>query len=130
MAKDENTNIIYLITGLRDIFLTEVERSYLGIGNLTLRPAEGALLCHLKVGQKKTLNAIAEGLMRDPSSISPVIKSLENNGYILRKTDTIDARVNFISLTEKGKAMRQRALRATRKLYIRLFRGIDEQERK
>ncbi len=49
-------------------------------------------------------------LFLDSGTLTPVLKSLAAKGYLTRQRSTEDERVLVIDLTEKGRALRERAL--------------------
>ena len=49
-------------------------------------------------------------LFLDSGTLTPVLKSLAAKGYLTRQRSTEDERVLIIELTEKGRALRERAL--------------------
>ncbi|MEM8871688.1 MAG: MarR family transcriptional regulator [Pseudomonadota bacterium] len=51
------------------------------------------------------LNKLATALIRDKSQITRTIRALERKGLVKRRTSAGDARVNMISLTEKGQVV-------------------------
>ena len=53
---------------------------------------------------------ICEKLMLDNGTVSPLLKKMEQNGYIQRSRSTTDDRVVIITLTEKGKDLQNEAL--------------------
>lgn len=52
---------------------------------------------------------LGEKLFLDSGTLSPVLKSLEAKGLVSRYRSDEDERVLFISLTEKGHALREKA---------------------
>ena len=66
--------------------------------------------------QVKTLG---ERLGLDSGTLSPLLKRLEQTGYVERRRDTADERQVFITLTEPGRAMKAHA--------VRVMRAIGEQ---
>ncbi len=52
---------------------------------------------------------ICEKLMLDNGTVSPLLKKMEQAGYIRRARSTEDDRVVVISLTEKGKKLQEQA---------------------
>ena len=56
-----------------------------------------------------TVGEICEKLMLDNGTVSPLLKKMEQAGYITRKRSSEDDRVVLISLTKEGKAMQERA---------------------
>ena len=53
---------------------------------------------------------LGERLFLDSGTLTPVLKSLEAKGFILRRRDTADERVLMAELTDAGRALRERAL--------------------
>ena len=70
--------------------------------------------CEIMPSQKE----IADRFDISPAAVANSLKKLEKDGYIARKTDDGDTRLNRIAITEKGKAI----LDETRTL----FEGVDE----
>ena len=70
--------------------------------------------CEIMPSQKE----IAARFDISPAAVANSLKKLEKDGYIARKTDDGDTRLNRIAITEKGKAI----LDETRTL----FEGVDE----
>ena len=62
--------------------------------------------------EKETSNVkeIGKALILDSSTLTPFLKKLENKGYITRIRSTKDERNLVITLTEKGKLLREQAL--------------------
>ena len=62
--------------------------------------------------EKKKVNVkeLGEKLYLDSGTLTPVLKSLEKKGYITRVRSKSDERVLIISITEKGEALKERAV--------------------
>ncbi len=56
-----------------------------------------------------SVTEIGERLMLDNGTLSPLLKKLEQAGYIVRQRSREDERVVVVSLTEAGKALQDRA---------------------
>ena len=63
-----------------------------------------------------TVGEICEKLMLDNGTVSPLLKKMEQSGYVTRKRSSEDDRVVLISLTKEGKAMQERAKDIPRKV--------------
>ena len=50
---------------------------------------------------------ICEKLMLDNGTLSPLLKKMENHGYIQRRRSPEDDRVVVVTLTEKGRALQE-----------------------
>ena len=56
-----------------------------------------------------TVGEIGEKLMLDNGTLSPLLKKMEQAGYIERKRCRADERIVVITLTEAGRAMQEKA---------------------
>ncbi len=56
-----------------------------------------------------TVSEICERLMLDNGTLSPLLKKMEQAGYIERKRCREDDRVVVVTLTEEGKALQEKA---------------------
>ena len=59
--------------------------------------------------EKSNLKDIGKTLLLDPSTLTPLIKKLETKGYITREKSTIDERNLEITITDKGKKLKDKA---------------------
>lgn len=57
-----------------------------------------------------SIKELGEALYLDSGTLSPVLKKLENKGYIVRTRSTEDERSVFVTLTDKGLALRKEAI--------------------
>ena len=69
---------------------------------------------------------LGETLMLDPSTLTPILKKLEAKGYLNRERSEQDERILTVTLTERGKALRQPALAVPDK--IRKCYGLSGEE--
>ena len=58
----------------------------------------------------RTLNDLAADLAMEPATASPLVKRLESDGLVARERSTEDERRLDITLTDAGRALRERAL--------------------
>ena len=56
-----------------------------------------------------TVGEICDKLMLDNGTLSPLLKKMQQAGYIEKKRSEEDERLVVITLTEKGKALQQKA---------------------
>lgn len=59
---------------------------------------------------------LGETLMLDPSTLTPILKKLEAKGYLNRERSSADERILTVTLTEKGRALRESALDVPEKI--------------
>ncbi len=57
----------------------------------------------------QTVNELSEKLFLEPSTVTPMLKKLEAQGYLTRTRDEKDERVVRIALTEQGRQTRLQA---------------------
>ncbi|WP_440108655.1 MarR family winged helix-turn-helix transcriptional regulator [Paenibacillus sp. QZ-Y1] len=72
---------------------------------LNLYVGQENLLYRLWLDDGITQMQLSEHLKCEPPTVTNMVKSLEQNGFIYRKRDEQDARVMRIYLTEKGKEL-------------------------
>lgn len=63
------------------------------------------------------------------SSVSEILKTMENSGILLREGSPDDARVKIVSLTDKGKKLDAELISFTHNLEDDLLSGFDEKEK-
>ncbi|MBE7004279.1 MAG: MarR family transcriptional regulator [Ruminococcaceae bacterium] len=56
-----------------------------------------------------TVGELCDRLMLDSGTLSPLLKKMEQAGYVERKRSEEDDRVVLISLTDEGRALQERA---------------------
>nr|MBP9152259.1 MarR family transcriptional regulator [Flavobacteriales bacterium] len=71
---------------------------------------------------------IAPRLGMEPNSLSRILKSMEEDGFILRNKDRADKRLSYVCLTPKGKEKREVALKAVYRLERAIVNQIDEKK--
>ena len=55
------------------------------------------------------MSEIAERLMLEPSTLTPLLKRLEASGLVVRRRSAEDERQVLVGLTDKGRALKERA---------------------
>ncbi|MBX9971052.1 winged helix-turn-helix transcriptional regulator [Priestia aryabhattai] len=74
---------------------------------LNLYVGQDNLLSRLWSGDGVTQMQLCEHLKCEPPTVTNMVKSLEQNGFIYRKRDEKDARIMRIYLTDKGKELQK-----------------------
>jgi len=82
-------------------------------------------------GQQKPLKSlsvkeIAATLQMDSATLSPMLKRLEALGLITRSRNAVDERSTDVNLTDRGAALRRRALKIPPAVVARLGVEMDE----
>jgi len=60
-----------------------------------------------------SIKRLAERLGQDPGSVTPLVKRLEEAGFVIRQRDTQDERNLSVQLTQKGRALQAKAERVS-----------------
>ena len=66
--------------------------------------------------QSVTVKALGQRLYLDSGTLTPVLKSLEQKGYITRRRSETDERVLIAALTDEGAALREAAAEIPRQI--------------
>ena len=81
------------------------------LDELDLTYTQYVVMMYLWEQQKCTVKEMGEALLLDPSTLTPLLKKLESKGYITRTRSETDERSLNITLTEKGDALKDKALK-------------------
>lgn len=73
----------------------------------------------------RTVGALGEALDLDSSTLTPLLKRLEASGLVTRDRDPEDERRVIVSLTDKGRALRDQAVSIPEKLLCALDMPLD-----
>ena len=87
--------------------ITQAYHPLLGEHGLTYPQYLVMMVLWEKDGQP--VNDIAKRLYLETNTVTPLLKRMESEGYVRRVKGTEDARQMIVSLTEKGRALEQRA---------------------
>lgn len=60
--------------------------------------------------KKLSVKELGKALFLDSGTLTPVLKSLETKGYVVRSRSKSDERVLEVEITEKGEALKERAV--------------------
>lgn len=74
----------------------------------------------------QTISAIAARLDLEPSTITPLVKRLEDAGNVVRQRNPNDERQVKVSLTDKGRAIRMETKTLADALYDKAGLSVDE----
>jgi len=58
----------------------------------------------------QTVRGLGENLFLESNTLTPILKKLEAQGYVRRQRDPSDERQVIVSLTDAGRALREKAL--------------------
>jgi DNA-binding MarR family transcriptional regulator len=105
---DDYDNVIgFLISQAADVLVKQLEQIFQA-GDVSLTPREFAMLNRLAQYGELTQIELSELTYKDPPSTSRIVESLRRKQLVRRKTSKSDRRSTDISLTEKGREVRDR----------------------
>jgi DNA-binding MarR family transcriptional regulator len=121
--------IIHLIGKIRDKayqFLVKelAEHNIKGIA-----PSHGDIMGALYLHGELSMKKIAEMIGRDKSTITILVNKLIQLGYVQKKTDPDDCRVNRISLTDTGKMKEEDFWDISQALRGKAYKGLSSKEK-
>ncbi|MFB5761249.1 MarR family winged helix-turn-helix transcriptional regulator [Paenibacillus medicaginis] len=118
------------IRQLLDRISSQMRRHYSeSLRELNLYVGQDNLLYRLWLGDGITQMQLCEHLKCEPPTVTNMVKSLEQNGFIYRKRDEQDARVMRIYLTDKGKELEAPVEMKWRAQQEKLLHSISMEER-
>ncbi|MCD6302395.1 MAG: winged helix-turn-helix transcriptional regulator [Anaerolineae bacterium] len=96
---------------------------------LGLQRGQPFILAILWSEEGLTQSQLAERVMISPPSISHALQRLTDAGYVERRADPADDRLQRVYLTEAGRALRAPLDKGWRELEHRIQAGLNEEER-
>ena len=109
---------------------SQMRRDYSeNLRELNLYVGQDNLLSRLWLDDGITQMQLCEHLKCEPPTVTNMVKSLEQNGFIYRKRDEEDARVMRIYLTDKGKELEEPVRFKWKQQQEKLLQSISAEER-
>jgi len=102
-TKLSNENKYNLLTGRIPLLLNRFLVKKFKDNNIYLTREQWSILAVLWKNDGCSQQVLAEATYRDKPSITRLIDNLEKEGYVERKADKNDRRLNLIFLTQKGR---------------------------
>ena len=114
--------------------LAAASRSVIGLYRPVLAPMglthpQYLVMLSLWERSPRTLTDIADALYLEPATLSPLLKRLEQAGYLTRRRSTDDERALSICLTPAGEELRSQALAVPGTIVERLGVPVEQLER-
>jgi len=121
--------VIALIGDIRDRAHRFIQQELDARGMKGLAPSHGAILSALFRGREIGMAELADEIRRDKSTVTALVRKLEEHGYVTRRRDAHDGRVVHVALTRKGRAFQPAFREISEALLERTFRGFAGQEK-
>ena len=84
------------------------------------------VMCVLWEDEDQTIGGIAQRLDLEPSTITPLMKRLEQAGHVVRQRNPADERQVRVRLTDQGRAMRAQTRTLAEALYAKAGMTVAE----
>ncbi len=122
-------NTINLISRIRElsgsVIVSELEKA--GIKGVV--PSHGDIIVALIKHRELTMTEIAEGINKDRSTVTTLVKKLNKLGFTDTKKNELDQRSSLVFLTPKGRELEKGFEEISEKLYSIQYEGITDEER-
>jgi DNA-binding MarR family transcriptional regulator len=121
-------NAIALISRIREkanrLIVSELEDH--GIKGIV--PSHGDILNVLFAEKRCTMNELARKIHRTKPNVTVLIEKLVEVGYVRKEKSSVDNRVTYITLTDKGESLRPVFLSISAKLNKVLYGRLSSEE--
>ena len=92
-------------------------------------PSHGDIISTLLKHTTLTMREMASAIQRDPSTVTTLVKKLERQGYVMLNENPQDTRSRLVTLTPKGKALKDEFTPISTRLAATLWANISDGER-
>lgn len=121
-------NTISLISSIREhankYIVTELERR----GHKGLAPSHGNILSVLLFKGEMTKKQISKAIDKDRSTVTVLLRKLEQLGYITSRVNEADSRSSIVSVTNKGQVMKSDFIAISEGLYHIQYKDMNENQ--
>lgn len=121
--------IIHLIARIREKTSRFIESELKRSGAEGLKPVHGDVLFALFMHRQLTMKQIAEIVDRKKSTVTTLVDKLITLGYAEKRVDETDNRFFIISLTDKGRGLKDILIDISDRLIDRVYKDMPEEER-
>ena len=115
---------------IREKANTLIERKLKDRGIKGIVPAHGAVLAFLfRQKGPVPIKAVVEEVRRVKSTVTVMIDTLEEHGYVRRRPCETDSRVTYVELTTKGRRLRKDFEEVSEALLSTLYGDMSDKDR-
>lgn len=122
-------HVIALVAGIREKAYRFLVRELGRRGISGLAPSHGAILNTLYNHGPVSMQELSRRIDRDKSTVTALVKKLQNHGLVERAADPADGRVSIVHPTRQALALRPDFDEISEQLITTAYRDFDEQER-
>lgn len=125
----ETDIIISLISRIREKSSRFIASELNRLGLAELKPIHGDILLTLFYHNEPTMKELAERVDRQKSTVTTLVDKLIRLGYAKKNQDPDDSRIFRISLTNKGRSLKDCLIEISANLLDRVYKDISSDER-
>lgn len=125
LSKEDN---YHLITGRTTLLLNRYLTQQFRDAGIPISREQWSILAVLWIEDGCSQQVIATQTERDKPSTTRLLDTLEKDGYIVRKSDPNDKRINLIYLTKKGRSLEDRVNPIVYETLRQASEGLTAQE--
>jgi DNA-binding MarR family transcriptional regulator len=124
------SHVVWRIGALKDLAERFMWKRFAALGYEGLFPSHGGILAMLfSADGKLQMKEIVDRLDRTKSTVSELVNKLENLGLARRRECTVDGRVCYVELTEKGRDFEKDLASVAEDLNAALYKGFSNIEK-
>lgn len=90
--------------------------------------SHGDILYALFRKERMTMAELAEAIGKDKSTVTSLVRKLEDLGYVQKDRSSKDARIVYVTLTEKGNSLKPSFDQISADIINKVFKDIPESE--
>lgn len=124
----DKTDAISLISKIRHATNLYIEKELEVYAVKGLATSHGDILYALFANKVMTMAEIAKTIGKDKSTVTPLVRKLENTGFLYKEKDTIDTRVTLVKLTDKGMSLEKGFEEISKNLVKKFYQNISEED--
>lgn len=122
-------NTAHLISKARRNINQLLEDEMHRVGLIGLVASHGDIIAVLLRAQSMTMSDLANAIQRDRSTVTTLVKKLVHQGYVTLEENPGDTRSRLVSLTEKGRNLKEVFRPISEVLAQTIWKDIDEADR-
>ncbi len=123
-----NENKFNLLTGRVPLLLNRFLSQKLKSEKIDLTREQWSVLAVLWKTDGCSQQIIADATNRDKPGITRLIDNLAKEGYVIRKNDEKDRRLNLIFLTSKGKKIKEPVMKVVDETIEQATKGLNDDQ--
>lgn len=128
-ASRKPDNTAHQISNLRREIQTFLSTEMAQAGIQGCVPSHGDIIVTLLKHESMTMRDLSTAIQRDPSTVTTLVKKLSRLGLVTLTDNPRDTRSRLVSLTERGKALKEAFYPISAALAETLWHGISDDER-